>query len=208
MAIAGALGKADLFITFTCNPRWIEITRELRFNQEPNDRPDLIVRVFKLKLDALMDDILKRHIFGRTRAHIAVIEFQKRGLPHAHVLIWLDEPYKPRTPDDYDSIVSAELPDPALYPRLFVTIARHNIHGPCGPGVAPARQPPCWDHEAKRCTKHFPKAFCETTADDDDGYPRYRRRNDGRTVEVGGILLDNRCAPLEPSPPFRNSLNS
>lgn len=50
MAIVRAFGKPDLFITFTCNPNWPEITSALKPGQTPNDRPDLTIRVFKMKV--------------------------------------------------------------------------------------------------------------------------------------------------------------
>jgi len=46
------------------------------------------------------------------------IEFQKRGLPHAHILIWLGSANKLKTRNDIDKIISAELPDGTLYPKL------------------------------------------------------------------------------------------
>ena len=48
MGIVRKYGKPDLFITFTCNPQWEEITSALLLNQKASDRPDLIVRVFRL----------------------------------------------------------------------------------------------------------------------------------------------------------------
>ncbi|XP_065678383.1 uncharacterized protein LOC136093366 [Hydra vulgaris] len=48
MAIIKKYGKLDLFITFTCNPKWREITENLYPVQNANDRPDLVTRVFKL----------------------------------------------------------------------------------------------------------------------------------------------------------------
>ena len=42
-----------------------------------------------------------------------------------------------------------------------------------------------------KCTKHFPKIFYEETIIDEEGFPVYRRRNDGITIEKNGILLDN-----------------
>ena len=41
-------------------------------------------------------------------------------------------------------------------------------------------------------TKHFPKRFIEETTIDKEGFPIYRRRNDGRTIEKNKIILDNR----------------
>ena len=53
MAIARKHGGPSLFITFTCKPTWIEITRELYAGQAAVDRPDLIARVFNMKLHEL-----------------------------------------------------------------------------------------------------------------------------------------------------------
>ena len=43
-----------------------------------------------------------------------------------------------------------------------------------------------------KCTKHFPKRFYEETIIDEEGFPIYRRRNDGKTIEKNEILLNNR----------------
>lgn len=55
MAIVRHCGKPDLFVTFTCNPKWDEIISTLHENEQPNMRPDLISRVFHLKLKSLLD---------------------------------------------------------------------------------------------------------------------------------------------------------
>ena len=46
MAIVRKKGKPDLFITFTCNPKWDEITNGLLPGQVAQDQPDLIAWVF------------------------------------------------------------------------------------------------------------------------------------------------------------------
>ncbi|PHT74476.1 hypothetical protein T459_21753 [Capsicum annuum] len=43
-----------------------------------------------------------------------------------------------------------------------------------------------------KCTKHFPKKFVESTSIDEEGYPIYKRRDDGRSTTREGIDLDNR----------------
>ncbi|XP_074300480.1 uncharacterized protein LOC141631751 [Silene latifolia] len=69
MTICRWSGYPDLFITFTCNPKWPEITRFVqKRGLRPEDRPDILTRVFKLKLDELMRDLKELHMFGRTRA--------------------------------------------------------------------------------------------------------------------------------------------
>lgn len=58
ISIVSRYGKPDLFITFTCNPNWPEIQSALKFQQPHTERPDLCARVFKMKLDELMDDLM------------------------------------------------------------------------------------------------------------------------------------------------------
>src|ERR1700722_11224500 len=122
MAIVRVFGKPDLFITINCNPKWPEIQNALLLGQIAQDRPELISRVFNMKLKAIFNDILKENIFGKVLAYLYTIEFQKRGLPHAHVLLILAQPYKPRTVADYDTIVLAEIPDKNSNPNTFNTV--------------------------------------------------------------------------------------
>ena len=103
--LARRFGKPDLFITFTCNPAWKEIDRELhKPPQTANDRPDLCARVFNLKLRAMMDDIVNKGVLGKVVAYVYSIEFQKRGLPHCHALFILHPDDKPKTPEDVEGI--------------------------------------------------------------------------------------------------------
>lgn len=173
MAIVRVLGKPDLFITFTCNPKWKEIVESVYPGQNAVDRPDITDRVFKLKLQEMLRDLTKKQCLGRTVASIHVIEYQKRGLPHAHLLIIFAPEDKLRSPDDYDKVICAELPDKLREPRLFEIVTRCMIHGPCNAGHAACRPE---GHEGAKCVKNFPKAFCEETADCEDGFPIYRWR--------------------------------
>ena len=132
MAIVRACGTPDLFVTITCNPRWAEILAALLNGQTAQDRPDLVSRVFNLKLKAVMHDLTELNIFGKAVANIHVIEFQKKGLPHAHILIVLDKLNKPHTPDDVDSMICAEIPNKDKYPDLYDTVVSCMLHGPCG----------------------------------------------------------------------------
>lgn len=71
MAICRWAGAPDLFITMTCNSKWPEITRHIQATtpgMSASDRPDIVARVFKIKLDELIKDIRKRNIFGHTKA--------------------------------------------------------------------------------------------------------------------------------------------
>jgi hypothetical protein len=69
---------------------------------------------------------------GNCIAHIYVVEFQKRGLPHAHILLFFSKLHKMRGPQDYDGLVCCELPDPEKEPELYAAVTKCMIHGPCG----------------------------------------------------------------------------
>ncbi|EPQ61091.1 hypothetical protein GLOTRDRAFT_30816, partial [Gloeophyllum trabeum ATCC 11539] len=73
LAIGRRYKKVDIFMTVTCNPEWPEITRELLPGQTAADRPDLITRVFALKKKAILEDIFKNGVLGRTVAHVYTI---------------------------------------------------------------------------------------------------------------------------------------
>ncbi|XP_065679083.1 uncharacterized protein LOC124814697 [Hydra vulgaris] len=90
MTIIKKYGKPDIFITFTCNPKWREITENL--NPGECDRPDLVSRV---------------------------IEFQKRGLPYVDILLHFVNNDKLETAEDIDSLISAEIPDQTVDPELL-----------------------------------------------------------------------------------------
>ncbi|XP_050887928.1 uncharacterized protein LOC127093069 [Lathyrus oleraceus] len=187
MAICSHFGFPDLFITFTCNPNWPEIQRLVaKNNLNSQDRPDIISRVFKIKFDELLCDLTKKHVLGRVVAYIYTIEFQKRGLPHSHILLFLHPSSKYPTPDDIDKIISAEIPTEQDDKPLYDLVKTHMIHGPCG--IA-NRSSPCM--KDGKCSKYFPKKFQPQTIVDQDGYPMYRRRETGNTVMKKQVQLDN-----------------
>jgi hypothetical protein len=70
MAICRVYDPPDLFVTFTCNPKWKEIVDALRFEpgQQPCDRSDIVVRVFHMKVDEFIADIRENKVFGPIRA--------------------------------------------------------------------------------------------------------------------------------------------
>ena len=110
LSLVREYGKPDLFITMTCNPKWPEIVNELRPGQEPQDRPDIVARVFKDKMDQLMNDLVQGECFGKVVGYLYCVEFQKRGLPHVHILLILANQDRAMTAELVDSMVVAELP--------------------------------------------------------------------------------------------------
>ena len=209
---------------------WREIQDELSAQQTAASRPDLVVRVFRLKLRALIDDLHYKgrtetlslettmfiglldwffiEIFGRTVASTYVMEYQKRGHPHAHILLIVSEENRLRTPSDVDATICAELPpDFSIFMgeaekrrarRLREVVLKCMIHGPCGT-MNP--RSPCMVNG--KGSKGYPKAFSnQTNWTQQSSYPNYRRRsveNDGASAVVGDYVVDNRwVVPYSP----------
>ncbi|XP_077221932.1 uncharacterized protein LOC143855744 [Tasmannia lanceolata] len=110
MAICRWVGNPNLFVTFTANPKWPEIQKFVDQipGQKPNDRPDIESRVFKIKIDQLMRDLIKLQHFGRVIAD------------------------KYPTPSEIDKILSAEIPDEASDYTAYAAVTEYMMHGPCG----------------------------------------------------------------------------
>ncbi|XP_058797015.1 uncharacterized protein LOC131667548 [Phymastichus coffea] len=169
MAIVNEKGKPDIFLTITCNPKWPEIQENLLSGQQACERPDIVARVFHVKKERLVDLIVKKKFFGEVADHVHVVEFQKRGLPHIHLLLTLANGYKWTTAEIVDKFIFAEIPIKVNNPHLYDFILKHMIHGPCGD----------WCMENGKCSKSFPKSFQEETTMDENGFPNYRRRDTG-----------------------------
>ena len=130
-------------------------------------------------------------IFGPTLAFTYSIEWQKRGLPHVHILLWLVNKIRA---NDVDKIISAEIPDVRSDTELHEIVIKNMIHGPCGP-----LNPKCPCMKNKKCSKSFPKELINETQYKENSYPLYRRRSvaDGgfmttKIVDGVSINIDNR----------------
>ncbi|KAJ0513582.1 putative DNA helicase [Helianthus annuus] len=188
MSICKWFGYPDIFITITCNPKWPEVKRFLKDKTiNPEDRPDILCRLFKVKLDSLIKDLKDKSLLGKVSAVVYTVEFQKRGLPHAHICLFMDPAHKFPTVEHIDPLISAEIPDKNEDMELYTLVGDYMIHGPCGSHNINC---PCMVN--KRCSKKFPKQFRDHTSIDGSGFPIYRRRDNGAFVEKSGVKLDNR----------------
>ena len=59
----------------TCNPEWKEIQDQLKNGQQAQDRPDLMSRVFRAKLQDLKGQLFKKAIFEKVAANVHAIDF-------------------------------------------------------------------------------------------------------------------------------------
>ena len=183
LAINHHYGGGDLFITMTANPGWPEIKDALLPSQSPSDCPDLTVCVFRAKLRSLIKDI-KEGVLGDPTAHLYTIEFQKHGLPHAHIIVFLKPEAKVCSPEHIDSLMSSKFPE--HNPELLELIKKFMVHGPCSEDN---RNVPCMVNG--KCSKSFPKQFREETIITEDSYAGTRHHNTGRSVQIGRVQVDN-----------------
>ncbi|XP_075088445.1 uncharacterized protein LOC107780595 [Nicotiana tabacum] len=127
------------------------------------------------------------HPYGEDGYRLGILLADKRGLPHAHILLFLHPTLKSPSTDHIDKLIAAEIPDLEVDPDGYNAVKNFMMHGPCG---ELNRHCPCM--KQGKCTKHFPKKFNDRTTFDADGFPIYKRRNTGTQVKKNGVLLDNR----------------
>ncbi|XP_076946680.1 uncharacterized protein LOC143618268 [Bidens hawaiensis] len=85
-----------------------------------------------MKLDSLIKDLKDKALFGKLQAvtyliyyHLSyaavyTIEFQKRGLPHAHICLFLHSDDKIHYPENIDKFISTEIPDKVEDQELYL----------------------------------------------------------------------------------------
>ncbi|OWZ09382.1 Helitron helicase [Phytophthora megakarya] len=168
-AIVRELDDPNLFITYTCNPKWVEIKENLRPGQTAADRSDIVARVFLQKLKAISND-LDEGVLEIQVTRIHVVEYQKRGLPHAHILLISRPEDRPLTAENVNRLVSAELPDKEKHPQLYEIVVTCMLHGRCGDAT-----PNCPCMKNGKCSKKFPKPLSEETMMAEGKYPNYKR---------------------------------
>ena len=107
MALVATHGRPEFFLTMTASPNWPEVQKNLRPGESAFNRPDPIDRAFHGRFRELLRMVTvgvdgKQALFGKVIAYTYVIEFQKRCLPHAHILLIMDRASKPKSAADID----------------------------------------------------------------------------------------------------------
>ena len=149
IALYQRVGHPHFFITTTTNPNWTEIQENLVNGESPLDRPDLVSRVFKLKKQQLITDLASEMVFGKLLARTHSIEFQKRGDPHVHIIIWLEmNCVRHLGLEAIDKIICAEISNeykkqeikdkdqPRRKNPLHKSVTSFMLHGPHNPEMA------------------------------------------------------------------------
>lgn len=186
LTIAADLGSPTFFITITCNSDWPEIKVRLRPGQDFSDIPSDVIRVFKQKL-TLLEQSLKTMFphAGRVQYLIHSIEFQKRGLPHAHILCKFER--ECTSANDIDCIVSAEMPTDPDDKELIQKLMLHHH-----PSADSQRSVYCQRvRDGQRiCRFGYPQPLQDKTTIDAEGRVHYRRR------KAGDEWVVPHCLPL------------
>jgi hypothetical protein len=205
LTIVSEYGKPTIFITLTCNPMWPEIQMMLLPGQSAFDRPEIVCQVFHHRLSALLHNIRQGKYFDDEDLHgdsvvrrkviyeLRCIEYQHRGLPHAHIVIQLDN-----IPDSNDQIACGRWIDQYLtceYPVVdgnsspsdieYYQAVKQNMIHKCSDGVNGCLndQGVCRKGFHQTTTREF-TTFCPK------GYPVYKRsQKDLRVVPHNRKLL-------------------
>ena len=91
LTVVSEKGSPDCFITATVNIKWPDLSEALPPGQTAYDNPLITNRIFKKRLDALIANLRSGYYFGNRKIvyDLRVIEYQHRGLPHAHIVFKL-----------------------------------------------------------------------------------------------------------------------
>jgi len=84
MNMVNNIGPSTLIGTMTCNPNWPEVKTLLKPNEQPMDRIDILCRVFKMKLNMLLDDIFKNMYLDLLLEKFMSLNFQNM-VYHMHI---------------------------------------------------------------------------------------------------------------------------
>ncbi|KAG5531644.1 hypothetical protein RHGRI_026312 [Rhododendron griersonianum] len=175
--------------SFTCSPRHMfEIFQDSMAITRYNHHPDIFLTMTANPKWPKITSALLPHQTAVDRPDLVsrVFELKRKALMKEVEQNKVFGGDKIRTCTQVDQLVCAEFPNPEDDPELFETVNSCMVHGPCG-----ARNPHAACMEKGKCTKRYPRDFVETTTMDENGYPIYRRRDDGKVYIVRGHEVDN-----------------
>uniref|UniRef100_A0A3B3C0I1 ATP-dependent DNA helicase n=1 Tax=Oryzias melastigma TaxID=30732 RepID=A0A3B3C0I1_ORYME len=137
---------------------WTEKTDILRSN------PVTTMRMFEKRVEALFRDLIlsAAQILGRVIDFFFRVEYQNRGSPHIHCLLWVDGAPVFDKDDDQtvcsfiSKYISAQLPNPTTQPELYKTVKEVQTHSRNHPKA-------CFKYPGADCRFGFPKPPSDQT---------------------------------------------
>jgi len=199
LALVSEFGRPSLFITLTCNPNWPEIIEQLLPGQTAFDRGDIVCQVFFRKQQALLKNLRNGKYFRidattrevyKVHFEVRVIEYQRRGLPHAHIVIKFKEHSSiPRYEDKTALAAWIDRQITAVYPTTstdeeplepnetyevdleYADMVKSHMMHKCFPESNGGCK-----NEKNICSKGFDmNVVSDKTTFDQKGFPKYRR---------------------------------
>ena len=189
-AMCAELGDPDLMITFTFVNKWPEVKKiEKKVSGLGYDKVDIRfcpfeeMIIWKKRFEDIkkkgFNDLIKNMNFGEVREFCWRLEFQARGAPHVHALLWLKDRL---SIDQISGNFFASIPPPST-PKLYGLVTTNMIHecslARCKKGI-----------ETASCRYGFPKSPCDNIHLDIDGniiLPR--NANESRIVDYSPYFL-------------------
>ena len=180
LAMIKQLGLPTWFMSFSCaDLRWPEIIeiiqkikgtemteeeiRNLSYKERTDilqSNPVLLARHFQYRVECFFKTVLAKDTLGGTLKHYSVrVEFQARGSPHIHCMVWIEgapilthenlDEYR----DFVDRVVKCDLPEDKES-ELYKLVTTYQVH---------RHSKSCRKYKNQQCRYHFGRFFTERT---------------------------------------------
>lgn len=116
------------------------------------------MRVFRQKRMCFIQYLMKSKMFGEVKGYVWRDEYQQRGLPHCHILLWTD--FDTEDIDAIDSVITCKLPDDPRYENfnkindLITLIKKYETH---------YHSKRCRPDSESECSYHYPQEVKDKT---------------------------------------------
>ncbi|XP_026010111.1 uncharacterized protein LOC113013437 isoform X1 [Astatotilapia calliptera] len=152
-AMVRQLGKPTFFLTFSAaEMRWPEVVEVIKTQQGEQvdfsqldwntkceilrSNPVTVMRLFEKRVDALMTTLIlsPAQPIGEVEDYFYRVEFQARGSPHIHLLVWVkDAPEFGSDLEDHvykfiDKYITCKMPDQNADPELHKIVSEVQVH--------------------------------------------------------------------------------
>ena len=125
-----------------------------------NANPVTLSRHFQYRVECFFKTVIIDGPLGKTMYYAIRVEFQLRGSPHIHCLLWilnapiLSEQNIPEFKNFVDTTIKVEIPDKNENPDLHDKVKKFQIH---------AHSQSCRKYKRKKCRFSFPRLFTDET---------------------------------------------
>ncbi|RVE55402.1 hypothetical protein OJAV_G00236690 [Oryzias javanicus] len=196
-AMIRQLGTPTFFVTLSAaEMRWAEVIKAIKRQQGEDvdfealnwsekceilrGNPVTSMRMFDKRVEAFFRDLLMSEAqpLGKIVDFFYRVEFQHRGSPHIHMMVWAEGAVDPEKDDDQticafvDRYISGRLPDPNRKPELYKKVSELQKH-------SRNHTPTCFKSVNSGCRFGFPKPPSRHTM-----ISRPPENNDTQTAKV------------------------